>query len=47
MRPFALVLLLILGDVLLLSAFLDILPDWEVVKDSAERGLKDFLPFVD
>jgi hypothetical protein len=45
--PFALVLLLILGDVLLLSAFLDILPDWDVVMDSAERGLKDFLPFYD
>ena len=45
--PFALVILLALGDVLLLSAFLDIVPDWQVVRESAERGLKDFLPFVE
>ncbi len=43
----ALVALLIVGDVLLLTAFLDILPDWNTVKDAIENGLRDVLPFVD
>ena len=45
--PIALILVLVLGDVLLLSAFLDIVPDWDTVRDSAERGLRDVLPFID
>lgn len=45
--PLALVTLLVIGDVLALTAFLDILPEWDVVTDSIEDGLRDFLPFLD
>lgn len=45
--PIALVLVLALGDVLLLTTFLDIVPDWDTVKESTENGLRNFLPFVD
>jgi hypothetical protein len=45
--PLALVLLLLAGDVLLLTSFLDILPSWDVTQDAIESGLKDFLPFWD
>ncbi|HYI25610.1 MAG TPA: hypothetical protein VD767_09390 [Thermomicrobiales bacterium] len=45
--PIALAVLLLTGDALLLSTFLDIVPDWDTLIDSIERGLRDFLPFVD
>lgn len=45
--PLALVALLLIGDVLLLTAFLEILPEWDVVTESIEDGLRDILPFVD
>jgi len=45
--PIALILVLVLGDVLLLTAFLDIVPSWQTVRDSAEQGLRDTLPFID
>ena len=45
--PLALVVILLIGDVLLLTAFLDILPEWDVVKESIENGLRDVLPFID
>lgn len=45
--PIAIVLLLIVGDILLLTAFLDILPALDVVRDATENGLRDVLPFVD
>lgn len=45
--PLALVTLLLVGDILLLTAFLDILPEWDVVTESIENGLRDILPFID
>jgi formate hydrogenlyase subunit 3/multisubunit Na+/H+ antiporter MnhD subunit len=45
--PLALVILLVVGDVLVLTAFLDIVPERNVVTDSIEHGLRDFLPFVE
>ena len=45
--PIALAVLLVTGDTLLLSTFLDIVPDWDTLIDSIEHGLRDFLPFVD
>lgn len=45
--PLALAILLLIGDVLLLTAFLDILPEWDVVTESIENGLRDILPFVE
>lgn len=45
--PLALVAILVLGDVLLLTAFLDILPPWDDVTKAIEDGLRDILPFVD
>ncbi len=45
--PLALVALLLVGDVLLLTSFLDILPEWDVVTESIENGLRDILPLVD
>jgi len=45
--PLALVALLLIGDILLLTAFLDILPEWDVVTESTENGLRDLLPFVE
>lgn len=45
--PVALVVLLVIGDVLLLSAFLDIVPDWDTLVEAIENGLRDILPFVD
>lgn len=43
--PLALLVLLVIGDVLVLTAFLDIWPGWDTVRDGAETGLKDLLPF--
>ncbi len=45
--PLALVALLLVGDILLLTAFLDILPEWDIVTESIENGLRDILPFLD
>jgi hypothetical protein len=45
--PFALLLLLMVGDILLLTAFLDMLPSWEEVFDALQNGLRDLMPFVD
>jgi len=45
--PLALVALLLVGDILLLTAFLDILPAWDEVTTSIENGLRDILPFVE
>lgn len=45
--PLALGALLLAGDILLLTAFLDILPEWDVVTESIENGLRDLLPFLD
>jgi hypothetical protein len=35
------------GDILLLTAFLDMLPPWEEVFDALQNGLRNLLPFVD
>ncbi len=45
--PLALVALLLVGDILLLTSFLDILPPWDEVTKSIENGLRDILPFVE
>lgn len=45
--PIAIMLLLIVGNALLLTAFLEILPALDVVRDASENGLRDILPFVD
>lgn len=45
--PIVLLLLLLVGDVLLLTSFLDILPPWDEVTDGLENGLRDLLPFLD
>lgn len=42
-----LVLVLLVADILLLSAFLDILPDWDTVRDGLEDGIERILPFVE
>lgn len=42
-----LVLVLLIADVLLLSAFLDILPDWDTIVEGIEDGLARLIPFLD
>lgn len=45
--PIALIALLLVGDILLLTSFLDIVPPWSEVTDALENGLRDILPFLD
>jgi hypothetical protein len=45
--PIALIALLLVGDILLLTSFLDIVPPWDEVTDALENGLRDILPFLD
>jgi hypothetical protein len=45
--PIAILAMLVVGDILLLTAFLDVVPDWPVVRDGIEDGLRDILPFVE
>ena len=45
--PIAIMILLIVGDLLLLTSFLDILPALDVVRDAVENGLRDILPIID
>ena len=45
--PITLVLVLLIGDILLLTAFLEMLPPLEEVTDALRNGLADLLPFVD
>ena len=42
-----LLLVLAVADILLLSAFLDILPDWDTVQDALRDGLERLIPFLD
>lgn len=42
-----LLLILLIADVLLLSSFLDILPEWDIVEDGIRDGLGRLLPFLD
>jgi hypothetical protein len=44
--PIAIMILLIVGNLLLLTAFMDILPSLDVVRSSVENGLRDLLPFT-
>jgi hypothetical protein len=44
--PIALLCLLLVGDILLLTAFLDMLPPWDEVFEALRRGVRDLLPFV-
>lgn len=45
--PIAILVILVVGDILLLTTFLDVVPDWPVVRDGIEDGLRDILPFVE
>ncbi|MBA2246954.1 MAG: hypothetical protein H0W23_02410, partial [Chloroflexia bacterium] len=45
--PIAIMILLVVGDVLLLTAFMDILPSLDVVRTSVENGLRSILPFTE
>lgn len=42
-----LLLVLLVADILLLSAFLDILPEWDTVEDGIRDGLERLLPFLE
>jgi len=42
-----LLMILLIADLLLLSAFLDILPEWSVVEDGIRDGLARLIPFLD
>ena len=42
-----LVLVLLVADILLLSALLDILPEWEEVQRGIEDGLERLIPFLE
>ena len=42
-----LLLVLVVADILLLSAFLDILPEWEVVEEGIRDGLERLIPFLE
>ncbi len=42
-----LVLLLLIAAVLLLSALLETLPDWQTIRDGLEKGLGRLIPFLD
>jgi len=44
--PIAIMILLIVGNLLLLTAFMDVLPSLDVVRSSVENGLRDLLPFT-
>lgn len=44
--PIAIMILLAVGDVLLLTAFMDILPSMDVVRTAVEDGLRSILPFT-
>lgn len=45
--PIAILVILVVGDILLLTTFMDLVPEWPVVRDSIADGLRDILPFVD
>lgn len=42
-----LVLVLLVADILLLSSFLDILPEWETVEDGIRDGIGRLIPFLE
>lgn len=45
--PLALLLLLLVGDILLLTAFLDMAPSFDDILDALQDGLARLLPFYD
>lgn len=45
--PIAILVILVVGDILLLTTFIEVVPEWPVVRDAIESGLRDALPFVD
>ena len=42
-----LLIVLLIADLLLLSAFLDILPEWEIVQEGVREGLGNLIPFLE
>jgi hypothetical protein len=42
-----LLLILLVADILLLSSFLDILPDWDTVQRGIRDGLERLIPFLE
>ncbi|HYH11686.1 MAG TPA: hypothetical protein VD789_04950 [Thermomicrobiales bacterium] len=42
-----LVLVLLVADILLLSSFMDILPEWDVVEEGIRDGLERLIPFLE
>jgi hypothetical protein len=42
-----LILVLLIADILLLSAFLTILPDWDTVRNGIRDGLERLIPFLE
>jgi hypothetical protein len=45
--PLAILTVLLVSDMLLVVTLLDILPEWDIVRDAIENGLRDILPFLD
>ncbi len=45
--PIAILIILVVGDILLLATFMDIVPEWSVVQDAVEQELRDILPLAD
>lgn len=44
--PLAILIILVVGDILLLVAFQELLPAWHEVRKGIESGLREILPFV-
>lgn len=44
--PIAILIVLVVGDVLLYVALREIMPEFSEIRDSAEQGLRDILPFL-
>jgi len=42
--PIAILVILVVGDILLLTTFMEVVPEWSVVQDAIESGLRDILP---
>lgn len=45
--PLAIAIVLLVADALLIVTLMDVLPAWDVVRDSLESGFKTLFPFLD